>query len=99
MLYKISHIVDKSRRDSTLLTVGFNLRKKSNALQVPQGRHFIYSQVPSLRDLTWKIRLIRLFLLILIYYLGCFVIKSGKNEVLNCPTNPVSNSVACLIES
>ena len=32
----------KSRRDDTLLTVGFNLRKETDAhvSQVPQGRHF-----------------------------------------------------------
>ena len=39
MLYKISHIMDKSRRDNTLLTVGFNLRKESNPPKVLQGRH------------------------------------------------------------
>ena len=31
----------KSRRDDTLLTVGFNLRKRMYTLgKVPQGRHF-----------------------------------------------------------
>ena len=40
-------------------------------------------KVLSLRDLTLKIRFIRLLLSILICYLGCFVVKSGKNEVLN----------------
>ena len=51
MLYKISHIMDKSRRDETLITVGFNLRRKSNAPQVPQGRHLGVNDVSSLRDL------------------------------------------------
>ena len=41
----------KSRRDNTLLTVGFNLRQDGTHHQVPQGRHFA-QQVSSLRDLV-----------------------------------------------
>ena len=41
----------KSRRDNTLLTVGFNLRQRNRHHQVPQGRHFAH-QVSSLRDLV-----------------------------------------------
>ena len=55
MICKISHIMDKSRRDNTLLTAGFNLREKSNAPQVPQGRHLGVNNVPSLRDLVMKL--------------------------------------------
>ena len=57
MLYKISHFMDKSRRDNTLLTVGFNLRKESSTHKVPQGRHLRINKVPSLRDLL--LRLVR----------------------------------------
>ena len=41
----------KSRRDNTLLTVGFNLREHGSHCQVPQGRHFMH-EVSSLRDLV-----------------------------------------------
>jgi len=41
----------KSRRDNTLLTVGFNLRQRGTHHQVPQGRHVAH-QVSSLRDLA-----------------------------------------------
>ena len=40
----------QSRRDNTLLTVGFNLRQYGTYHQVPQGRHLAH-EVPSLRDL------------------------------------------------
>ena len=43
------NFVGKSRRDNTLLTVGFNLRQYGTYHQVPQGRHFS-RQVSSLRD-------------------------------------------------
>ena len=51
MVCKIIHTKDKSRRDNTLITAGFNLRQESNAPQVPQGRHLGIDNVPSLRDL------------------------------------------------
>ena len=46
-----------SRRDNTLITVGFNLRHKSNAPQVPQGRHLRINKVSSLRDFKSLIQL------------------------------------------
>ncbi|MDR1887583.1 MAG: hypothetical protein LBQ70_06675 [Prevotellaceae bacterium] len=42
-----------SRRDNTLLTVGFSIRiERYTPVQVPQGRHFLlrHIQVSSLRD-------------------------------------------------
>jgi len=49
--WKYSNAFEKSRRDNTLLTVGFNLRQHDIYHQVPQGRHFS-RQVSSLRDLV-----------------------------------------------
>ena len=49
--FKSNCAFGKSRRDNTLLTVGFNLRQDGTHHQVPQGRHFAY-QVSSLRDLV-----------------------------------------------
>jgi len=43
--------IGKSRRDNTLLTVGFNLRQYGIYHRVPQGWHFL-RQVSSLRDLV-----------------------------------------------
>ena len=40
MVNKTLNIMDKSRRDNTLLTVGFNLRKESSIHKVLQGRNF-----------------------------------------------------------
>jgi len=48
-------LFEKSRRDNTLLTVGFNLRERSTHHQVPQGRHFAH-QVSSLRDWAESLR-------------------------------------------
>jgi len=52
---------EQSRRDNTLLTVEFILRTRDvvHALQVPQGRHFEWMIVSSLRD--FGKRLFRLF--------------------------------------
>jgi len=49
--YNSNYEIGKSRRDNTLLTVGFNLRQYSTYHQVSQGRHFA-RQVSSLRDLV-----------------------------------------------
>jgi len=48
---KLNYALGKSRRDDTLLTVGFNLRERDTYYQVPQGRHVTH-QVSSLRDLV-----------------------------------------------
>ena len=55
MVYKNIHTMDKSRRDNTLLTVGFNLRRESNPPKVLQGRHLGISNVSSLRDLLLRL--------------------------------------------
>ena len=55
MIYKIIHTMDKSRRDNTLLTVGFNLRKESKPHKVLQGRHLGINNVSSLRDLLLRL--------------------------------------------
>jgi len=50
----VTHLTQyaQSRRDGTLLTVGFNLRRLyASRSEVPQGRHSYCAKVSSLRDL------------------------------------------------